>query len=416
MFEATLRYNSNSDKHPIETSGEFLDSLITPGRMLAANAQALPSNLQNYADEYGIEYYIEPSLADFRVGTDFRDESNNLREWHTKYATQINDRLTSLLAEHRTVSAADLPDDDLKAFTKADVVFQENFVPNQLDEQRGKYEDLDQDAYRPKAVVPWFHKIQAESDLEVNSKILDAAREAATLPLKPCLFVEQEVLSYAENRRQLAKLLTVHGIDQCFVWVEGLAKHETDEDTYVWVAELVQTLTEEGIDPHFFYGDHFATVLSHLGATGTTYGTMYGEDAEEQRERRSGDGVATRYYLREVRDFVKIPAAVDIQQRVDADMCPCDVCQRQFDTWQDLAVRDQDDDQNIQTPMKKHHLRARWRQIQTVASEPLDETLERLDSDYRMYSPAHSVSNQVAGDKKLDYLQRWRYAIRTVQS
>lgn len=417
MFEATLRYNSNSDKQPVETSGEYLDSLLIPGRMLSANAKALPSDLKNYADEYGIEYYVEPSLPDFRVGNDFRDETESLRKWHAKYADQIGTRLKSLLAEQRTVDPSDLTDGDIHTLTAASVAFQEDFVANQLEEERGRYDGVDDpEKYRPQAVIPWFHKIQTQEDLHVNDTILDAAEDSATLPLKPCLFVKKSVLRHAENRNQLVKLLQSHDITQCFVWVEGLDKHETSEREYVHIAEFTNSLVAEGISPHFFYGDYFATVLSHLGVVGTTYGTMYGEEGEERRESRSGDGVATRYYLDEVRDFVKIPAAVDLQQRVGAAMCACDVCTRQFETWQDLAALVQDPDENVQAPMKKHHLRVRWRQVQDVTSESIDETLERLHADYRRYSPAYSASNQVAGSKTIDHLQRWRNAVRAVNS
>lgn len=212
----------------------------------------------------------------------------------------------------------------------------------------------------------------------------------------------------------LVELLRSHDINQCFIWIENLDKQETGQPDYERVASLVMALDKAGISPHFYYGDYFATLLSHLGLSGTTYGSMYGEEASERRKRRPGDGVAHRYYVGGVKDFLKIPAAVDLQRTVGAEMCSCDVCSRQFETWSDLADRDQDDDENIQALLKKHHIQTRWKQIQEVESQSLSETLERIDSDYRNYITPFSKSNQIANTKTLNYLPRWKNAIESV--
>ena len=416
MFEATLRYNSNSDKQPIETSLQYLDSLLVPGRMLAANAKALPSNLQNYIDEAGVGYYIDPSLTDFRVGNDFRDESGGVRQWHWEYVDQIGRLLQELLAKQDNVDASNLTDDDIETLVDASVRFQEQFVPTQLQEQVGKYDTIsDPDAYRPEAVIPWYHKIRTPGDIKVNSTILTAARESATLPLKPCLFVTKDILRSESHSEQLIELLSEADIEQCFLWVENLDKQETGEHDYEHVAQFVSDLAAAGISPHFYYGDYFATLMSHVGLDGTIYGSMYGEEGAERREQRGGDGVITRYYLDGVSDFVKIPAVVDVQQRVGAEICGCDVCSRQFDSWQELAEWDNDDDQNTQTPMKKHHLRVRWQQIREVESESLDDSLTHLESNYQTYITPFSRSNQVADAKTLDYMPRWKSALEAVQ-
>ncbi|WP_424016228.1 hypothetical protein ACOZ4N_00225 (plasmid) [Halorientalis pallida] len=417
MFEATLRYNSPSDKDTIASSTEYLDSLVIPARMLTANRKALPSNLQNYADEAGVSYYLNPTLSDFRVGDNFRDEKGNIRSWHLKYIEAIGDPLEKLLQNNSNVSAAHLPPEQIESLTAASVEFQENFVIDQLTEERDRYDPIeDVESYAPEAVIPWYHKISQESDLQTNDTILSAAVDASDLPLKPCLFVTPSFIAQETNPEALADLLLKHDLSECFVWIEDLDKHETAESHYTHAAELIVELAEAGIAPHFFYGDYFAMMLSHLGLSGTTYGTMYGEEGGERRERTSGSGVATRYYLDGVKDFLKPVAAVDVQQRVDAEMCPCDVCSRQFDDWSDLAELANDPEQNVQAPMKKHHVRVRWHQIRTVESQLLDETLSELERDHSKYASAFGRSNQVGQKKKLDYLLRWKHAIENVTS
>lgn len=415
MFEATLRYNSNSDKHPVATSGKSLDSLLIPGKMLAANSKALPTNLRNWCDSYSIEYYIQPTLFDFRVGDNFRDSSGSVRSWHWDYATEIDSLLEELLAKQDNVDATKLSENELRQLTISSVRFQESFVPDQLEAETSKYESISSpEEYSPKAVIPWFQQIRDGRDLEVNEDILDVAVDVAELPLKPCLFLTKEAVHSDSLSDQLTDLLTSRDIDQCFLWIENLDKQETGQPDYERIATLVVALDDAGISPHFYYGDYFATLLSHLGLTGTTYGTMYGEEASERRERRTGDGVAHRYYVGAVKDFLKIAAAVDLQGTVGADMCSCDVCSRQFEMWGDLADRYQDDDENIQALLKKHHIQVRWKQIQQVESESLSETLQRLNADYREYISPFSQSNQISNAKTLDYLPRWKNALESV--
>ncbi|HZD43497.1 MAG TPA: hypothetical protein VE134_05500, partial [Methanomicrobiales archaeon] len=117
-----------------------------------------------------------------------------------------------------------------------------------------------------------------------------------------------------------------------------------------------------------------------------------------------------------VKNFLKIPAAVDIQQALGANMCPCEVCSRQFETWTDLADRFQNNDENIQALLKKHHIQVRWEQIRQVESESLSETLKRVKSAHGQYIIPFSASNQIADSKKLDYLLRWKGAIEAVSS
>lgn len=415
MFEATLRYNSNSDKHPVATSGKSLDSLLIPGKMLAANSKALPTNLRNWYDDYNITYYIQPTLSDFRVGNNFRDSTGGVRTWHWDYAKEIDPLLEELLRKQNNVDASELSEDELRQLTKSSVKFQESFVPDQLEAETGKYESISNPKeYSPKAVIPWFQQIRDGRDLKVNQDLLDVVTDVAELPLKPCLFLKKEALHSDSLPDQLTDLLTSRDIDQCFLWIENLDKQETGQPDYERIASLVVALEDTGISSHFYYGDYFATLLSHLGLTGTTYGTMYGEEASERRERRRGDGVAHRYYVDAVKDFLTIPAAVDLQETVGADMCSCDVCSRQFETWGDLADRYQNDDENIQTLLKKHHIQVRWKQIQQVESESLSETLARLDADYSECITSFSQSNQISNAKTLDYLPRWKNTLESV--
>ncbi|MFC7070627.1 hypothetical protein ACFQL9_13315 [Halobaculum lipolyticum] len=414
MFEATFRYNSNKDKQTIEGSEEYVDSLIVPGRMVIANQKALPQRLRSFNETAGVEYYLQPSVTDFRVGTDFR-EDGEIRPWHWQYVDTIGPALEEPLAKHDHVDASELPAETVDPIIKADIEYQETIVPKRIEDNAGRYETVNGDDYQPKAVIPWFHKIRSRSDLDTYASMLDTAIDTAQLRIKPVIFTTKGFIRRESHRGALATLVDRDSFQDCFLWVEDLDKHGTNQSDYDHVTDLVQRLTAVDTPPHFYYGDHFATLLGHLGATGTTYGAMYGEDAVEKTEQRGGGGMMPRYYVSEVKDFLQISATVDIQQRVGADMCECDVCQRQFDDWFAVGERydGDDDDDNIQTPLQKHHLRVRWRQIRESEDEELDESLERIDEAYSRYAAAFLDSNQVSNTKALDYLPMWKAAIES---
>ncbi|WP_123619197.1 hypothetical protein [Halorubrum sp. CSM-61] len=103
MLEATVRYNNYSDNEVLDTSAESFDSLLVSGKMVAHATKAVPARLQNLKDEYGVEYYIEPTLPDFRVGNDFRD-NDRIKQWHFDYIDELHPAVERHLAKNGNFS------------------------------------------------------------------------------------------------------------------------------------------------------------------------------------------------------------------------------------------------------------------------------------------------------------------------
>lgn len=410
MFEATVQYSSSSPQPTVETSTEYIDSLLLTGRHLAKNTGSLASLIKEHSDKSGLDYYVEPTLIEFRTGTNFLDD-DGFADWHEAYIDAVGDPLSGLFEERTYLRPPELGETAFEAAVRADVKFQQRTIPDEL---RNTFVEHDQnhdpEDYRPAAVIPWFYKIQTGSDLKYNEIALSAAEQVAECPIKPCIFTSKEFLTEPDHRDRIMEILASRAYEECFLWVENLSKHETRHSTYHAVADLVQSLSEHGVGVHMYRGDHFATLLRHLGATGTTYGVLYGEDRKEKEEQSDG-APGGRYYYPDVTDFLKPGAAVDLGKESGRPMCECEVCQRSFGDWDGLAQRvresETDDDTNIKAPLQKHHLRVRWRLIRQAGTETPEESVERIRQVHDDYEDVYRESAQVASHKDLSYLEQW---------
>lgn len=410
MLEATVRYNNFGDNEVLDTTAESFDSLLVSGKMAAHATKAVPTRLQNLKDEYGTEYYIEPTLQDFRAGNDFRDEGR-IKQWHLSYIDELHPVAEELLATHGNLDASNISAEDREKIVRSAIEFQERIVPRSLEDNADKYLDLSHSDYQPKAVIPWNHRIRSTKDIDVNEHIIEVALEKASIDVKPCIQTTKGFITDLSNQQQVLDMLVETGVDQCFIWVEGLDKRDTGQDTYRKVTRFVDAVSDADIDPHFFYADYFGTMLHHAGMSGVTYGTMWGEEGEETLEGSSGGGSLSRYYVPQMKDFLKIPAAVELQQLADAPMCDCRVCSTQFNSWTDLTQREEDDDENIQTPIKKHHLIKRYEQIREVENKDLEETVAECRENFNEFVSPFNAANQISPTKKVDYLPIWVNAI-----
>jgi len=169
---------------------------------------------------------------------------------------------------------------------------------------------------------------------------------------------------------------------------------------------LVYDLSEAGVEPHFFYGDYFSNMLSYFGLGGTTYGVMYGEEYSESTERTDQSGMLNRYYVDQIKDFLKVPAAVEFMQRIDADMCECDVCQRNFEDWQAI-IRHQESDEALMNHLQKHYVECRWRHARQVEEDSFSDAVEKLRSEFEDYVEDYSRARQISPNKDFEYMPRW---------
>jgi len=406
MFETTLRYNSPNNKHAVEGELARFDSVIIDGKMLAYSSKAIPQLIYSLRNERSIEYYVEPILSQFRRGNDFRYADGTIKSWHDKYVEELGDPLKRHLRSETNADPRRMEEDDIRDITLSSVLFQEEFIKSQVEEESGKYEDVDTEGLLPKAVIPWHHRINETEDLGPNRTILETAVEESVVPVKPCIHTTKEFIRDTSNRTALTELATTYDLDECFLLVEELGKHSTFESTYKNVIDLVYDLSEAGVEPHFFYGDYFSNMLSYFGLGGTTYGVMYGEEYSESTERTDQSGMLNRYYVDQIKDFLKVPAAVEFMQRIDADMCECDVCQRNFEDWQAI-IRHQESDEALMNHLQKHYVECRWRHARQVEEDSFSDAVEKLRSEFEDYVEDYSRARQISPNKDFEYMPRW---------
>ncbi len=412
MFETTLRYKNLNNKDSVETQTQHYDSLLIQAHMLAYGSKQIPLNISNLVEEHGVEYYIDPMISDFRVGNDFRS-NGGLRGWHSKYVDVLGDPLQRILKENANVNARHVSDSDLRKISQSVVQFQEDFIPTQVEEEAGRYDSVNTESLQPKAVIPWSHKIQNKRDIQANRDIIEYSQEQAENSLKPCLFVTPGFIQRPGNRAELIKLLSNFDVSQCFLWIEGLDKHETLESVYKNAVDLVYDLSESRIDPHFYYGDHFSNLLSYFGLSGTAYGTLYSEERSEQREKAGEGGVQQRFYVEPLRDFLKVTAAVDLMVDTTTPMCGCKYCSRHFDSWNELLLRLQsDDDDDVLLPiLQKHAVAMKWRNARYVEEHDIDEAIENLEDTFKKYVSAYRNSPLISPRKSPNYLASWKHVL-----
>lgn len=411
MFETTLRYNGTSNKHAVEGELPRYDSLIIDAKMLAYSKKALPQFIHNLRNERSIEYYIAPNISHFRAGDNFKNSDGTLRGWYASYVEELGDPLREVLFSQNNADPRTLNEETIREISRGAVLFQEEFVASRLKEESSKYEEVDLDGILPKAIIPWHHRISEEKDLGPNRTILDSAIPESTVSVKPCIQTTKEYIGDTTRRRSLVELLNSYSVDECFLLIEELGKHDTDQDTLIDVIDLVYDLSESGIKPHFFSGDYFSNLLSYFGLGGTAYGVMYGEEFSETLESRPQGGIAMRYYVDEIKDFLKVPAAVELMKQTNTEMCECEVCQRHYDSWDDLIALQESDD-NLLNPIQKHYVECRWRHARQVEEKSFDEVLSTLESDFERYVEPYSLARQISPNKKFDYLQRWINALQ----
>lgn len=432
MFETTVRYNNNNNKHPVETLPEDYDSIVFEAHLAAFNSDATKAKIHQMVGSQDVSYYIDPILAEFEAGNNFRNEDGSLGNWKRAYVHQLGDPLEAILNQQRNADPADMADHQIRSIARSVVEFQETFAVGEKGTNLDKYTDVGPAPAEPAAVIPWYNKIRNRSKIPLARKILDASSEAASLDLKPCLYTPKNLLQNSSTRRELIDLIDEFDIEECFLIIEGLGKHDTSEPQYKSVIDYVYEISDRGIDPHFLYGDFFSHLLAYFGLGGTTYGTLYGEEYEEELKSYGDGGMNPRVYFDDIKEFLSVPGAVDLGQRLGRDVCDCAVCERHFDNWADvrdeLATSDDEeedemDEQRAQEQnspnnalniTQKHYLEKRWDHTLLVQNKSLPEVVSMLEQDHQNTIEEFSNSRQV-GDKELDYMMRWVRALQDRQ-
>lgn len=429
MFETTVRYNNNNNKHPVETLPEDYDSIVFEAHLAAFNSEATKAKIHQMVGSQNISYYIDPILAEFEAGDNFRNDDGSLGNWKRAYVHQLGDPLESILNQQRNADPADMADHEIESIARSVVEFQETFAVDDGGSNLDKYTDVGRAPAEPEAVIPWYNKIRNPGKIPLTRKILDASHETASIELKPCLYTTKTLIQDSSIRRKLIDLVDEFDVEECFLIIEGLDKQDTTESQYKSVIDYVYEISDRGIDPHFLYGDFFSHTLAYFGLGGTTYGTLYGEDYEETLKSYGDGGMSPRVYFDDIKEFLSVPGAVDLGQRLGRDVCDCTVCERHFDSWNDvrdeLATDDDEgenepDDQSVEEQnspnnalniTQKHYLEKRWDQTLLIHEKSLPDIIAMLEEDYQNTIEEFSDSRQI-GDKELYYMMRWVRALK----
>jgi hypothetical protein len=431
MFETTVRYNNNNNKHPVETQPEFYDSILFEPHLVAFNHKATREKIYDITGSNSIDYYIDPGLAEFERGRNFRKENGDISDWTRTYINELGDPLHRIIEERGNADPEEMTEEELSEIASSVVKFQETFATDAVNVDLSNFANIGSAPAEPRKVIPWYSKIDEGSKIPTARKILNESQNAATIPLKPCIYTNKGLISDAETRSNLIDLIDELDVTECFLIIEDLDKQETEQPTYENVIEFVYDIRSRNITPHFLYGDFFSHLLAYFGLGGTTYGTLYAEEHAEELKATDGGGFPDRYYFDPIKDFVNPASAADLGMNTGAELCDCPVCSRSFESWQDMAekVDDEEDEeedggeenppvtleqmeedpsiQNLKTVLQKHYLAKRWEHTETVQSYSFEELLDEMKSDYQDTVGWFNRSYQINDDREMDYMMRW---------
>lgn len=409
-FETTLRYTGYGDRSQVEQPEQFYDSLTIPSHMLVHAEKAVSSLLYKLYEEHGgIDFYIDPELSTFSAGKNFRNEGGRLKEWHASYTDRHGSPVRENLEDSGNLRIEELTQNELEELVQNSIDIQLNTVSEQISSEIGRYEDINvEENFTPAAVIPPYLLIDDEEKLSVQKDIIEIAENESDVPLKPCFYIDLEILTDADIKSDIKEIIIEKDHDEVFLWIDDLDKNEVTVGQYQRVIEFVSLLSDHS-NPHFMYGDFFSFLLSYYGLVGTSYGTFHSDYKKEKMKNIEG-GYLKRYYIPQLREFYKVVAAEEILSENNTALCDCQACTERVNSWSDLIELGSDYDF-----LKNHHLHIRQEEKKLVGEQSLDSVLEELESVVEEYTPIMKKSVHTSPKRiKLGYLKKWVRACREV--
>lgn len=410
MLENTLRYSSFADKSQVQDRVDSYDTLMVPSNLLIGGEKAVPSLLDKLMDEHSLDYYIDPSLTDLRIGRNFRNGDDEIKNWHKKLIEHYGDPVERIMDDADNLDPQNISEDDKEQIARYVVKFQENFVPERVEEDVGKYElpgEEDSNNSGPKAIIPLYTKIDSDADLDTNEELIETSKDEAEIPIKPCIFVTIDYLKKEDTIDNIKQMLERQEIDDAFIWIEDLDKFETTISEYITTIKFVEELSQS-VNPHFMYGDFFANLLYYFGLNGTSFGTYHSESSKEKKKNEGG-GFLQRYYLDPLKEFLTIPQAVEVLERSNVDSCECETCKEVLVSPTDLL--EQGDDHDF---LKDHFIRVKERHKVLVDEEELNSVLESMENNREAYEDEFDGS-EISRTKDVTHLKKWKESIEKYQ-
>lgn len=405
MFENTLRYNSNGETTVIKETAEYVDSLLIPAHFVIDDPRKIAGLVDNLDRKYGLNFYVDPRLPTYRVGENFRDEVGDLREWDQLLVDYYGEPVSSILLRQGNLSVNDLNSGELRQVIHQQCDLQVDLITDSGQSKLERY-GIGSDSLKPKAVIPWYVKIESQDELEPNRRIIEIAKDYCDVPIKPCLFVAQEFLTDSSTRNSLLEFVSEIGVDEVFLWVEGLQKRERGVMHYAAVAETVYEISQQGVDPHLLYASYLEHALAYLGNTGSGFGPGYQESRDEKLEDADGGGGGglNRYYYRPTKTFLNFQEADTLGEKFGEPVCDCPVCDKLLSGWQDVYKLD--GDRNAQS---RHYIASRGMQSEELKEKSLQEILHGLGENHNKYRDPLGDSDTAAQPY---HMNRWKAGIK----
>jgi hypothetical protein len=241
MFENSIHFQHPGQKSAISHSTSHYDSLIIPAQYIITKPDNLSGLLNRLMQEDGIEFYINPQLPRYRRGDDFRKDTGELSEWNQNISEYYGKPISKLLSEQDNLEYSDLAEDEREAVIEQCCDLQTDFlnrgsIQNPLSQY---YEAAEMETVElvPRAVVPWYVKIETVSDVTTNEDIINYAVDYVDMPVKPCLFVEQGFIEDKGQRRILVDMVEDVDISEVFLWIEDVDNIDSVPRTYMAIIE-----------------------------------------------------------------------------------------------------------------------------------------------------------------------------------
>ena len=398
VFETTLQYVTFSDRSQIEGLAEYYDSILLSSHLLVGGQKAVTSLIQKLNNEQDdFVYYIDPAITEFRLGESFRGSDGDLKQWHQKLIDELGEPFTNQIERRDNIRWDDLSQDDKESAVESLCSLQANFVSNKVQENVGKYENVDINGLQPDKVIPWYVKIDDLDSLRTNEEIIEMAQSECDISLKPTIHVDKQYIRDVTNCGVIAEKFSSLSPEEYFVWIEDLDRSSTTKEEYEDVVYFVAKLAEEGIKPHFMFGDYFSNLLYYFGLNGTSYGTYYRDShSEKTASGGGGGGNLQRFYLDPVHEFLSISDAVNAAKSGEAEIPQ----HLQIQEWGEIYNYGQDHDF-----LKEHYIKTRHGHKQQVLTEDFDSLLDQLEEDKNKFS-----STIESRYKSVEHLAKWKSA------
>ncbi|MBC9988404.1 hypothetical protein E4P24_18845 [Haloferax sp. AS1] len=405
MFENTLRYNSNGETTVIKETAEYVDSLLIPAHFVIDDPRKIAGLIDNLDRKYDLNFYVDPRLPTYRIGDNFRDEVGDLREWDQFLVNYYGKPVSSILLRKGNLTVSDLDSEELRKVIHRQCDLQVDLITDSGQSKLERY-GVGADSLKPKAVIPWYVKIESPDDLESNRRIIEIAKDYCDLPIKPCLFVTNEFLSDSSTRNLLLELVSDIGVDEVFLWPASLEKRERGVMHYAAVAETIYEISQQDIDPHLLYGSYLEHALAYLGNTGSGFGPGYQESRDEKLENADGGGGGglNRYYYRPTKTFLNFQETETLGEKFGEPLCDCSICDSLLSGWQDIYKFD--GDRNTQS---HHYVASRAMQSEELKDNGLQDVLHDLGESHSKYRDSLGDSDTAAQPY---HLNMWKAGIK----